>query len=202
MTDHFAALDEPRRPWLDAEELKEKFHSLSTSVHPDRVHGADEATRRAASDQYTALNAAFQCLREPKSRLQHLLLLERGSKPGDLKSIPEDVVQLFAEVGAVLRQTDALLKEKAQAISPMVKVRVLEKSLPSLDKISQLQSILAQRREALLSELRALDEAWQQRPHDSAGDSLLADAERLYHLFGFLDRWVAQLQERMVQLTL
>jgi len=202
MTDHFAALDEPRRPWLDAEELKEKFHSLSTSVHPDRVHGADEATRRAASDQYTALNAAFQCLREPKSRLQHLLLLERGSKPGDLKSIPEDVVQLFAEVGAVLRQTDALLKEKAQAISPMVKVRVLEKSLPSLDKISQLQPILARRREALLSELRALDEAWQQRPHDSAGDSLLADAERLYHLFGFLDRWVAQLQERMVQLTL
>ena len=44
MTDHFATLGEPRRPWLDAEALKEKFHRLSGTVHPDRVHGADEAT--------------------------------------------------------------------------------------------------------------------------------------------------------------
>jgi len=203
MTDHFAALNEPRRPWLDAETLKEKFHTLSGTVHPDRVHGADEATRHLAGDRYAALNAAYQCLRDPKLRLQHLLCLERGAKPGDLKSIPEDVVQLFAAMGALLRQADALIAERSQSNSPMVKVQVLGKSLPCLDKISEMQSALNVRRATLLEELRALDDRWSRRSQGTPPtDADLATAEKLYHLFGFVDRWAAQLQERMVGLTL
>ena len=40
MTDAFALLSEPRRPWLDAEALKARFLPLSAAVHPDRVHSA------------------------------------------------------------------------------------------------------------------------------------------------------------------
>src|SRR5215472_9636832 len=77
MVDYFALLDEPRRPWLDAEPLKEKFLALSATVHPDRVHNLSETERAAAQERYTELNAAYQCLREPKERLHHLLELER-----------------------------------------------------------------------------------------------------------------------------
>jgi len=36
MTDYFALLDEPRRPWLDVSSLKQKFLARSSEVHPDR----------------------------------------------------------------------------------------------------------------------------------------------------------------------
>ena len=82
MTDCFALPAEPPRPWLDADALKAKFLARSAEVHPDRVHSAPEAERAAAQERYTALNAAFNTLREPKDRLQHLLELELGAKPG------------------------------------------------------------------------------------------------------------------------
>jgi hypothetical protein len=40
MQDAFALLNEPRRPWLEAEALKQKFLALSSAVHPDRVSAA------------------------------------------------------------------------------------------------------------------------------------------------------------------
>ena len=79
MTDFFALLDEPRRPWLESELLKQKFLALSATVHPDRVHNLGDAERAAAQERYTELNAAYNCLREPKDRLHHLLQLELGA---------------------------------------------------------------------------------------------------------------------------
>ena len=58
MTDYFALLNEPRRPWLDPEPLKDKFLALSATVHPDRVHNLGAAERAAAQERYTELNAA------------------------------------------------------------------------------------------------------------------------------------------------
>jgi DnaJ-domain-containing protein 1 len=203
MTDHFAALSMPRRPWLDAELLKEKFHTLSTTVHPDRVHGAEETVKAQAGESYAVLNAAHQCLRDTKLRLQHLLLLETGSKPGDLRTIPEDLVQMFSQVAMLLRQTDGLMKEKAQAVSPMLKVALLERAMPHLGSISILQAAIDARRVELDDELRMLDVAWAGDISDlQTRDKALAGAQRLSHLFGFVDRWSGQLRERMIQLTM
>lgn len=203
MTDYFAALATPRRPWLDPEALKEKFFALSTTVHPDRVHGADATIKAQADESYAALNSAHQCLRDTKLRLQHLLLLETGAKPGDLKTIPEDVIQMFSHVAMLLRQTDSLLKEKAQAVSPMLKVGVLERAMPHLGMISTLQAAIDRRRGELDGELRALDEDWAGIvSNPEKREQALAGVQRLYHLFGFLDRWAGQLRERMIQLTI
>jgi curved DNA-binding protein CbpA len=125
MFDSFSVLGEPRRPWLDPEALKEKFHALSSEVHPDRVHGASEAERRAANERYTALNAAYQCLREPRQRLAHLIELERGVRPGVIQTVPSDLMALFLEVGARLKEADRL-----QAVSagfPLRKVRLFSR---------------------------------------------------------------------------
>ena len=42
MTDYFALLNEPRRPWLDADLLKQTFLTLSAGAHPDKIHSANE----------------------------------------------------------------------------------------------------------------------------------------------------------------
>src|SRR5688572_1414187 len=114
MTDYFAVLDEPRRAWLDPEALKAKFLSLSATVHPDRVHGQSDAERKAAQDRYTQFNAAYQCLRDTKSRLQHLLELERGGKLQDVQQIPPETMDLFFQVGKLCREADDFLARKRQ----------------------------------------------------------------------------------------
>src|SRR6266478_7291458 len=95
MTDYFALLDEPRRPWIEPDSLKRKFFALSAEDHPDRVHQASDAEKVAAQQRYTELSAAYNCLREPKERLRHLLELERGTKPEDIQRIPSDLMDVF-----------------------------------------------------------------------------------------------------------
>ena len=203
MTDYFAVLGQPRRPWLDADLLKERFHKLSAAVHPDHVHHQDAPARQQADARYVELNAAYQCLRNPKTRLEHLLLLESGSKPGDLRTIPDDVVQLFGEVGALLRDTNSLVAEKARVTSSLLKVGLLEKAMPQLEKIARLQTAIQVRLTGVTDDLRALDHDWDESLRDPARRAAaLATAERLYHLFGFHDRWASQLQERSFQLTI
>src|SRR6266480_4581877 len=98
MADYFFLLDEPRRPWLDPEVLKAKFHVLTSTVHPDRVHRATEPEKQAANQRYAELNAAYQCLREPKDRLRHLLELERGIKVEDVQKISPGTMDWFMEI--------------------------------------------------------------------------------------------------------
>ena len=76
MLDYFALLRTPRRPWLDADSIKQTFFTLSAELHPDRVHTADAAEKHTANERSAELNAAYQCLREPRERLRHLLELE------------------------------------------------------------------------------------------------------------------------------
>src|SRR5687768_10197740 len=121
MTDSFALLNEPRRPWLDLEALKTKFMGLSAAAHPDRAHGAAEPEKQAATSRYAALNAAWRCLSEPRDRLLHLLELELGHKPSGLQQTPADAMELFMDVGRLCREVDQFLAERARATSPMLK---------------------------------------------------------------------------------
>src|SRR4051812_12696266 len=106
MTDYFVLLGQPRRPWIDESSFKQRFLELSASFHPDRVHHLDETERAAAQVRYLDLNAAYQCLREPRSRLRHLLELERGALSRDVQEIPSDLVTVFTSVGEACRSAD------------------------------------------------------------------------------------------------
>jgi DnaJ-domain-containing protein 1 len=188
MIDYFAVLDEPRRAWLDPEALKTKFLSLSGEVHPDRVHNASETDRRAAQDRYTQLNAAYQCLRDTKSRLRHLLELERG-KLQDVQEIPPETMDLFFRVGQLCRETDRFLAEKREVTSPLLKVQLFERGGDYRAKMDDLAADLRQRIAAVEDELKAMDPSF-------------ARLESLYRLLSYYGRWRAQLQERTVQLAL
>ena len=199
MVDYFALLDEPRRPWLHAEPLKEKFLTLSASVHPDRVHNLSEAERAAAQERYTELNAAYQRLREPKERLHHLLELERGAMPKDIQRIPSELMDLSLEIGQACREADGLLTEKTKASSPMILVKLFQRSQDFTEKLQALRRRVVTLNERLNEELKQIDAAWQSG-HESRA-TLLPRLEEMYRLFSYFTRWDAQIQERVVRLS-
>jgi DnaJ-domain-containing protein 1 len=199
MTDYFALFNEPRRPWLDAEALKQKFLTLSATVHPDRVHNLGETERATAQERYTELNTAYNCLREPKERLQHLLQLELGAVTKDIQRIPSDLMDLSLEVGKACREADAFLAEKARVTSPLLQVTFFERGQEFADKLQALRQRVNSISERLTDELQQLDAAWQSGA--TPRSALLQRLEELSRLFSYFSRWNAQLQERAVRLS-
>jgi curved DNA-binding protein CbpA len=200
MTDYFALLNEPRRPWLDADLLKQKFLALASDAHPDRVHNAGESEKAEVTQRYALLNAAYNCLAEPKLRLLHLLELELGAKPKDIQTIPTALADLFAEVATTCRNTDTFLVEKNKATSPLLQVQLFERGQDWVEKLNALQRKLNDLREKLTSELKSLDAQWISAEATSRREILLK-LEELYRLFGYFNRWNNQIQERVVQLS-
>src|SRR6185503_15822413 len=189
MTDYFAVLGEARRAWLDPEALKAKFLSLSGSVHPDRVHAQTDDQRKAAQEHYTQLNAAYQCLRDTKSRLRHFLELNGSGKLQDVQEIPSETMELFFQVGKLCRESDAFLAEKRAVTSPLLKVRMFDRAQEWHNRLTDLAADLRARIAALEEELRASEPA-------------SARLEAIYRLLSYFGRWLAQLQERAFQLNL
>jgi DnaJ-domain-containing protein 1 len=200
MSDYFALLNEPRRPWLDTDLLKQKFLALAFDAHPDRVHNANESEKAETTKRYAQLNAAYNCLAEPKSRLLHLLELELGAKPKDIQQIPAALADLFAEVANTCHNADGFLAEKSKATSPLLQVQLFERGQDWVEKLNVLQRMLNELREKLNGELKSLDAQWV-AGNAAARQSILPKLEELYRLFGYFNRWNNQIQERVVQLS-
>jgi DnaJ-domain-containing protein 1 len=199
MTDYFAVLAEPRRPWLDPESLKKKFLIVSAAVHPDRVHNSGEEEKNAAQRRYTELNQAYHHLRNPKERLQHLIELETGTKPQQIQQVPTDLMEFFFQVGQLFKQTDSFLAEKAKTSSPLLQVQMFETAQNWTEKLNTLQQQLNARQERLVTELKELDDRWVDVANRT---SMLGRLEELYRLFSYFTRWQSQIQEKVVQLSL
>lgn len=206
LPDAFALLGEPRRPWIDAEALKDRFQAMSGPLHPDRFHGAPEAERNAAGQRYSDLNSAYQQLKETRDRLLHLLELELGGKPRDIQRIPPGTMDLFVEVGQTCRDCDEFLKQKATATSPILKLQILQAGMEWMDRLANLQSRVRAMGDTLATELGSLNPVWDAAP--AIGSPTRAAAlplerlEQIYRAMSYVARWTGQIQERVVQLTL
>lgn len=199
MTDKFALLNELRRPWLEQDALKAKFLSISGTEHPDRAH----TERKAAEERFAQLNAAYQCLRDPKERLKHLLELERGTKPQQVQNVPGELMDCSLTVAQLCRQVDAFLAEKAATTSPLLQVPLFERGHEWREKVNGLQSWIIMRREDLLKELKELDSRWisSGKQENDNRQSIIDRLGELSGLLTYFDRWHVQLQERLVQLS-
>ncbi len=164
MTDYFALLNEPRRPWLEPEALKSKFLAAGGGDTSRQTTGAGETEKLAANRRYAELNAAYHCLAEPKSRLLHLLELELGAKPKDIQQIPSALADLFAEVATTCRNADDFLAEKNKATSPLLQVQLFERAQEWVEQLRTLQTRLAGLHDKLIEELKSLDASWLANP--------------------------------------
>jgi len=204
--DYFALLGQPRQPWLDAVALKAAFLEQSARLHPDRVQAASAEEKAAATGRFAELNAAYNCLREPKERLLHLLELESGAPPASVQSVPAGTMDLFMETGQVCRQTDQFLAARGRASSPLLKAQYFEQALEWTTRLQALQEQIHLRRGQLLAELQEMNAAWSAAPPPPAptrAESLpLSRLEEMARTLSYIARCGAQVQERLSQLAI
>jgi len=192
-TDCFALLGQERRPWLEADALKAAYLTRGAEAHPDRAHGRSAVDKEAANARYAELNTAYNCLREPKERLAHLLELETGRKPENAQPSP-GAAEFFFTMAPVLQGADQFLKQRAQAMSPLAKAQLYAEGLAWADKLMALQEQIQLRRDFFEAELRAMDATWAAAP-------ALERAAQLCGEFSFVKRWSDQIQERLARLA-
>ena len=194
MPNHFARFGLEPRPWVDPESLKQRFLELSGETHPDKAAPEEKAN---FEKNFQQLNEAYQILRVTRSRLLHLLELSGLPKQEHVQNVPADALEFFAQVAAVTRDADNLIKEKSATTSPMLMVQLMERALNQVTIIQSLQEGLRARTTEIEDRLKTLSASWSQPPTDVALKLLKEAAAAL----GFLDRWTAQLQERIGSLT-
>jgi len=159
MTDAFAALHFPRRPWLDASAVRAAFQRLAAGAHPDRA---------GSTSAFAELSRAYETLRDPALRLRHFLALEQPALAAP-REIPGDLIDWFPRVGARLQalkagdSTDArstlaalcALREEAHArireIGAGAAVTEFEELARLLARLGFLDKWIAQLGEALLA---------------------------------------------------
>jgi molecular chaperone HscB len=98
--DYFSFLGLPRKLTIAAADLEQKFRELSRKFHPDYYYNASPAERLASLERSSYLNDAYRTLRNPVSRIEHLLAIEglpsAKSEEGTAKVPPDLLEEVFA----------------------------------------------------------------------------------------------------------
>jgi curved DNA-binding protein CbpA len=189
MIDYFALLDQPRRPWLEENTLREKFHQLARTSHPDQSRGI--------SAEFAKLSEAFRILSDPKLRLQHLLALEQKMPASSENILPKDLEELFPQMTAVIQTTDGLRKRISATTNALTRSLFKSEVLATQNQIAQSLAQLSELYEQTTSELRMLDESWTTVPSPN-----FSQLRGLYLKISYLSRWIAQLEEQKLQLSI
>jgi curved DNA-binding protein CbpA len=190
MTDHFVVLRQPRRPWLDPEQLKQEYQRLSFARHPDRHTDAG-----AEGPDFAAVTDAYRVLSNPKLRLQHLLGLEHGRSDRENSPVSADLADTFMQTAALVGSVDDLLKKKDHSTTALA-LSLLKPDIARLtSRVESQLKLLQEFYGQALDELKRIDELWEKDADAKTAVPKLADR------FGFLDRWIAQLQEKMFALS-
>ena len=188
MTDHFAILDQPRRPWLDAAALKDAFHQHSTALHPDVPGTGDTA-------QFVALSGAYSVLREPVSRLRHLLELCAPSALAGTSSPPPELSDLFMQIAGARHRLSALLTRRNAATSPLTRALLAGEETALRHELHAALAQLESAEAHALAEVRILDATWR----ETDAEAVRALALHFHHL-AYLARWLAQTREALFTL--
>jgi len=98
--DYFSFLGLPRKLTIASAELERRFRELSRKFHPDYYYNASPAERLASLERSSYLNDAYRTLRNPVSRVEHLLAIEglpsSTSNQGTTKVPPALLEEVFA----------------------------------------------------------------------------------------------------------
>ena len=175
--DAFALFDFERRPLIDEGTLKERYLRLAANRHPDAPGGDDE--------DFHLLQEAYKVLREPATRLRHLIELEFPNHVPAGGHAPH--AELFLRAGSAVQAARAVSQRLEKANSALARALLSPEIAEALRQIREACEAVRKADNELADELRALDARWS----DVSPDELSALASS----FKFLARWQAQLSE-------
>ena len=189
MTDYFALLQQPRQPWLEPEQLKQKYQQLTLAAHPDRARSDESAL------DFATITEGYRVLRDPKLRLQHLLKLE-GHEVSGGQSVPDEFIEIFSQIGTLVRTSDNLLERSANAQNALSKSLLRAEILDGQRQTQEALTKLERLQEDILEETRSLNKTW---TNESA--TALPKLSDLQQRLAYLARWIDQVRERQFRLS-
>jgi molecular chaperone HscB len=120
--DYFTFFGLPRRLVLDLQDLERRFRDLSRKFHPDYFYNAPPAERLASLERSSYLNDAYRALRNPITRIEHLLAIEGLPSPksedlstGGAGSVPPSLLE---EVFALNEELDEIRDLRESGADP------------------------------------------------------------------------------------
>jgi DnaJ-domain-containing protein 1 len=183
MIDNFAVFGIERRPAIDENFLQAVYLRKSQELHPDR----------AGENDFSAINATFQCLLNPVQRTQHLIKLEFGDTAPSC--IGTDLGELFGRIAALVRWADEETVSIAAQDSPLLRAMTFQRLGPLLENLMALDTELSEKRQNLLRQIEALDQRWMVS-RSECRDPLAQVAVDLT----FIQKWSTQIRERILKL--
>ncbi len=189
MNDHFATLALPRRPWLDADALKEWFHRTTAELHPD-------VARRGDAERFAEVNVAYHALRDPAGRLRHLLELEAPGQLSRPQSIPNELADFFMRLAALRQALDAFALKESAASSALSRALLSSERLGLARQCTDAAAQLDAAYDHALTVVLKLDAEWEFRPADAI-ERLAA----LHQQIAYLSKWRGQLREALFKLS-
>jgi molecular chaperone HscB len=193
--DYFAFLGLPRALTIDAADLDRRFRDLSRRFHPDYYYNAPPAERLASLERSSYLNDAVRTLRNPATRIEHLLAIEglppARSEEGTAKVPPS----LLEEVFALNEELDEI-RELRESGADAAQVRA---------RLDAARGPIERRRDQHEAELRELCGQWdaglergtpqQKRTTLEALRQRLLERNYINNLLATIDREAAGLRE-------
>ena len=186
--DYFAVLQQPRRPWLDPEQLKREYQRLTFERHPDRADAPSQGLN------FAEVNQAYRVLSNPKMRLEHLLSLE--ASVSQTSEVPAEIADAFMDTASLVNQIDELLQRRQAAASVLAKSILRNEVSAMQQRATVTLNSLDKLHADALHTLQQLDERW-----ISDRARTVPELGRLAQRFGYLDRWIGQLREKQFQLA-
>lgn len=174
-TDYFQALGVPRRLTLDPAALEAAFHERSRRYHPD-FYRSRPRSRLAALENSALVNRAYRTLRDPLTRADYLLRLERPSSAGGEQSPPQELFLQILELQELLETWEGAERAERAALRPQLAARRAD-----------LEAKIEARRRRLIDELAP---RWDALPETdrAAREAVLDELERLLGERGYLSR--------------
>lgn len=193
---YFTFFGLPRRLRIDLQDLERRFRDLSRKFHPDFFYNATSAERLASLERSSYLNDAYRTLRQPVSRVEHLLAVE-GMAPapdhgggGSGVAVPP---ALLEEVFALNEELDEIRELRESGADPSTLRTRLDRARAPIER----------RRAGHEQELDELSGRWDALPEDAPADlrrpALEALRERLLER-NYISNLIATIEREASQL--
>jgi len=197
--DYFSFLGLPRKLVIDSNDLERRFRDLSRKFHPDYFYNASPTERLASLERSSYLNDAYRALKNPVSRVEHLLAIE-----GLPSARSEDVSTGSGQAAG--KVPPSLLEEVFALNEELDEIRELRESGEDPDKLrarlERARAPIDVKRDEHERQLQELSVRWDSQEHAAAAEkraTLDALRERLLernyinNLLATIEREVASL---------